>query len=757
MLILLGQNLSRYLIILILVLVLLSTSGTTIHALPAGEDVKQIPWHISALVVTYDNKKSLYIAEDNVVITGGKTRLEADYVEFSNVTKDAFAQGNVLLISGEDSISCNAMNINLETQTGTVNEGTIFIQKNNMYIRGQNIRKTGEFTYDAEKGSITSCTGDTPDWKITGKKVKVTIEGYGTARNTILWAKKMPVFYSPYLVFPVKTKRQTGLLLPRVSPSSDRKGFEYEQPLFIALSRNTDATVYVDYMEKRGVKTALEFRYILDSKSKGAVMFDYLEDDKKDDGTEATELYSFTTTPQRTNTDRFWLRLKQNQDLPDGFSAKLDIDVVSDADYLQEFKDGFTGYDATQDYFEKEFDRSLDEYDDTVRKNWFNLNKNWSVYTFNLDAYWYDDVVARRENSEDTTLQTLPAIQFDSARNRIWKSPIYFSLDSEFRSFYRKDTTSTLVKGQRTDMYPKLFYPTKFLKVLNFEPYLGLRHTTWHTTDFTDTNGNADDFRTREMYDTGAELSTKVIRIFSPENAFADKLKHEIIPALDWNFIPYISQDEFPYFDGIDRIEEQNLLTFSITQNFITRKTRIPEKGESKTDTLRHDASEPLKPETVYREIAWIKLSEGYDIKKERDNESKPFTDLRLESELRPHDFFSVDTDTTWSPYDSHFKIINIGSTLRDNRGDSLRTEYRYTTTLSETLYSRINIAFTDELKGFYSFEKNLKDQKTIETQAGLTIEKACWTLHLFFSDSSADKSFAFLVNLHGIGEFGTK
>ena len=79
------------------------------------ENPEEISWHISAMTVTFDQKKELYIAEDNVVITGGQTRLEADYVEFSNKTKDTFARGNVLLISGEDSISCNAMTLNLIT------------------------------------------------------------------------------------------------------------------------------------------------------------------------------------------------------------------------------------------------------------------------------------------------------------------------------------------------------------------------------------------------------------------------------------------------------------------------------------------------------------------------------------------------------------------------------------------------------------------------------------------------------------------
>ncbi len=705
------------------------------------QDPKTIPWHISALSVTYDNKRQLYIAEDNVVITGGKTRLEADYVEFSNKTKDAFAQGNVLLISGEDSISCNAMNINLVTEVGTINKGTIYIQRNNFYINGENIRKTGKFTYSADKGSITSCSGETPDWKITGKKVNVTVEGYGTAYNTVLWAKKMPAAYSPFLVFPVKTKRQTGLLFPRIS-SSERKGFEYEQPLFIAISRNTDATLYLDYMSDRGTKVGAEYRYVLDNESKGSVFFDFLEDDKIDDRTEKTELYSFNGTPQRTNTDRFWFRAKHDQALPNGFTAKLDIDVVSDADYLREFKDGFTGFKETDEHFAEEFGRDLGEYDSTVRKNWFNLRRQWGSYTFDFEALWYDNINARRQNTDDTTLQTLPAIQFDVSRKKIFETPVYYTLDSEFRSFYRKDTTATQVKGQRTNIYPKFYLPFRLGKSFNFEPSIGVRHTAWHTTDFTDSNGNSDDFRSREMYDLGADLSTKVFKIFDPQASFAEKIKHEIIPKLEWDYIPYISQSEFPSFDGIDRVAETNLLTWSVIQNFISRKTDQRKDGQE----VNH-----------YRNLAYVKLWQSFDIKKERDNQSKPFSNIALDAQLTPHDLFSLDTDLTWSPYDEHFKTMNIGGTLSDLRGDSLRSEYRFNSSSSESLFTRIDIALTDEYKTFYSFEKNLLTKKTIETNTGLTVAKSCWSLDLFYTETDSEQRITFLFNLYGIGEFGNK
>ena len=553
--------------------------------------------------------------------------------------------------------------------------------------------------------------------------------------------KKVPAVYTPFLVFPVKTDRQTGLLIPRLT-SSDRKGFEYNQPLFIALSRNTDATVYVDYMSDRGTKLGTEFRYVLDNKTKGSIFFDVLEDDKKDDGTINTESYSFSTTPQRTNSDRFWFRMKHDQDLPNDFTAKLDIDIVSDEDYLHEFKDGFTGYDETNKYFEKEFGRSLDEYDDNIRKNWLNINKTWSTYTFNVDALWYDNINARRQDIDDTTLQTLPGINFDASKQPIGPSKFFYSLDSEYRSFYRKDTTATLVKGQRADIYPKVYLPLKLGSFFNFEPSVGVRQTIWHTNEFTDINGSSESLRTRQMYDIGAELSTKLIKIFNPNFQFADKIKHEIIPNLEYSFTPYVSQNDLPSFDSLDSIEEQNILTWSLTNNFISRRQSMTPKGE---ETL------------TYRDLAYIKLSQSYDIKKRGDNESEPFSNITLDTELNPNNFVTFDMDLSWSPYDKHFKTLNIGNTLQDNRGDALRIEYRYATSISESLYSRIDISMTDELTAYYSIEKNLRENTTVETQAGFAINKSCWTFNLYLSESPSEQSITFLIKLHGIGEFGTK
>ncbi|HKL01272.1 MAG TPA: LPS assembly protein LptD [Desulfotignum sp.] len=721
----------------------------TAAAVDLPDDPKTISWHLSAMVVTYDEKRDLFIAEENVVITGGKTRLEADYVEFSNTTKDALAQGNVRLIAGGDVISCNAMQINLATQTGFIHKGTIFIQKNHFYIHGENIRKTGRVTYTAAKGSITSCDGDTPDWKITGKNVKVTIEGYGSASHATLWAKNMPALYAPFLTFPVKTKRQTGFLTPRVS-SSDRLGYVYEQPFFWAISPSTDATLYAGYLSNRGPKITGEYRYLSDTRSKGLWRLDFFPDDKTDDGTDATENYRFNTTPLRTETDRYWLRMKTDQALPNGFYAKLDLDIVSDADYLLEFKDGPTGYDDTNQMFQDQFGRDLDEYDDTVRKNSLIVDRTWSQHFLAGKAFWYDDVIARRGSTPDTTLQTLPGLEFDAVRQQIGTTDTYYAFHSQLTSFFRQDTVNTpaatradaKVNGQRLDLNPRFFYPMKLGKALAFQPFIGLRATAYHTDSFVDTSGDDDSFRFRTMVDLGGDLSTRLNRIFTVNSGFAEKIQHQVTPAVGYRFLPRVDQKDLPFFDTLDDIKEENRLTWSLLNRFTARKTVA---GPGKT------------VENRYHELGWIKLYQDYDIKNERDGDDadgRPWSDINLEARIFPFSFLSLNTELAWSPYSYDFSTFNIDATVTDKRGDAVTTAYRYTEDTAEYWYTRFKAQITPALSAYYSFELDLARDDTIETRTGIILKEACWAMGLEFKASDLDRRIALMITLKGIGDF---
>ncbi|MCJ7618269.1 MAG: LPS-assembly protein LptD, partial [Desulfobacterales bacterium] len=226
------------------------------------------PWHISADEINYDNKTDHYIAKHNVIITKEDRKLTADFVRFNYNTMEVLAVGHVIMTVGEDVLIGDRMEMDLKAEIGTIHNGTVFLKENHFYIKGNKIKKLGKNSYFVDKASLTSCDGENTPWKVTGRNLRVTLEGYGFVDHATLWAKKIPLLYTPFFVFPAKQKRQSGLLPPQIG-YSERKWEEYNQPFYWAIDESSDATFYLYHMGRRGDKVAFEYRYVLDNDSKG--------------------------------------------------------------------------------------------------------------------------------------------------------------------------------------------------------------------------------------------------------------------------------------------------------------------------------------------------------------------------------------------------------------------------------------------------------------------------------------------------------
>ncbi len=490
---LIGQCVSapRLFVLALLVVVALSVAPARGQDLGGGvdrlvKDDPQLPWQITADEISYDDRAQRYVATGNVRITKGDRRLTADEVRFNHRTMEAEAKGHVVLVAGGDMLFGDQVEIDLENQTGTITQGTIFLHENHFYIRGEKIEKLGEREYAIQKASISSCDGESPAWRITGRKLNVEIEGRGVVRHAALWARDVPVFYTPYLTFPATTERKSGLLMPEFG-TSDRKGNRLLVPFYWAINEQSDMTFYNDYMVERGNKMGGEFRYVTDPFTRGTAMYDYLNDDKIDDGKSTnSDDYGYPDDNfLRRNETRYWFRMKHDQGLPFGFRGRLDLDLVSDQDYLTEFRRGLTGFEETRDYFRNEFGRDLDDYNDPVRINQAVMTKNWHHSALTGGIIWLDDSTKQRADdlpSVDTTLQRLPFLVWDAAKQPLGSTGLLFNADTEWQSFYSDDNT----KGLRFDVHPRLYLPFSLGDYLYIEPSAGIRQTAWFIDRYQD-------------------------------------------------------------------------------------------------------------------------------------------------------------------------------------------------------------------------------------------------------------------------------
>jgi LPS-assembly protein len=734
----------------ILILLLIPVCGRTETDPELFRDDPNLPWHISADEIAYEEDLERYTAKGNVRISKGDKSITADEVRFDYKALRALAMGHVVMRAGEDVLTGTQIEVDLKNETGTIYEGAVFLKESHFYIKGNKIQKIDKETYTADQASISACDGEVPAWKITGKNLRVTLEGYAFVKHAALWAKSVPVLYSPFLFFPVKQKRQTGLLIPQVG-YSDRNGAEYEQPFYWAVNDSSDATFYSHYMAKRGIKLGAEYRYVLNERSKGTLMADFLNDNKTDDGTADSEDWGYDADDVlRPNSDRYWFRMKHDQTLPLGISAKLDIDIVSDQDYLREFRDGYSGFDETASYFSQNFGRPLADYSDPVRTSSLSLNKTWTNYSLNLSARWYDNVILRRQGDTDTTIQQLPLIQFTTLKQLIPKTPLYWKLNSEYAYFYRKDGT----KIHRADIYPRIYLPYQFKNYFTFEPSVGLRRTAWRLDE--DENFPAEKGpegeQTRKLYDIKLDLFSKLFKIYPGKEKTANGFKHTITPRIIYEYVDIQDKDEQPESDPSARIEKKNLITCSIT-NTLTQYPLFANNNDSLKPSEKD--IEPL--------FCRFKLEQSYDISESQENdpdgwrnqkEKQHVLPLYGELELRTA-FLSIQADAEWSFYDSEFHSRNIGISIEDRRGDRLFTEYRYTRDMNESLYADVRVKLSSTLSAYADYERNLDEETEIKSTLGMIYNAQCWSLDFSHTKESDDRRYALMISLYGLGGFG--
>jgi len=207
-----------------------------------------------------------------------------------------------------------------------------------------------------------------------------------------------------------------------------------------------------------------------------------------------------------------------------------------------------------------------------------------------------------------------------------------------------------------------------------------------------------------------------------------------------------------PLNDSINRIDGQNVVTYSITQTFTS-------KSEKKDEPDTEDLSK-----TTYNQFARFKLEQSYNIYEAREDkkvnwengkDQRPFSPIYAELEIIPKKYFWLEGDTEWCPYDNRILTGNVGVGIKDKRNDEFYVEYRYDRNNIESLYSEITLRITDALSLYNEYERNILDSRSIQISFGLLYEAQCWSLDVGFTREEDDNKVAALVNLYGLGSIG--
>ncbi|MDP8254173.1 MAG: LPS assembly protein LptD [Candidatus Alcyoniella australis] len=688
---------------------------------------------VSAEMITVDSENELYKAFGNVVLIYGEQILMAKMVSLDMCNSEAVAVGDVRLIDPEGEITAERVALNFERETGYLFSGRFIIRKEQAtyFIEGEQIEKIGPDRYLIHNGSYTTCQCEEDDelldWKIEGKDLDVTIDGYARIHDARFSYLDLPLFWTPYAVVPVKVTRQSGFLPPYLG-FSDRSGYFLELPFFWAISQRADATFYSEYLERRGFKPGIEYRWALSEGGKGQVNLDFIDD-------------------REYGARRWAMRGEQTQRITRTFNVRSKLLEVSDDQYIGDFSRDFSGL----------------RYDRYLRSNMI-VDKRWDRFSLNTDFQHYNDLTRADDSS---TWQRLPQVSFSAINRPIWKLPMLLRAGTVATNFYRNKISDEeklldpqkklfLSGGRRIEAVPEMLLPLHYRNWFQFVPTIAWRETLYHVPE------REELWLTRELWRTRTDLTTTLERVYDMDLQVMPALKHSIEPLLAYEFQPEpADQDELPVFDGSDRLSKRNAIIYGVTNRLWARLYLSKRKTFASLRLIQLRVWQEYDIEETRRELLET-------VEDQEPDERRPLSDVMSQLEVK----FSLGRflnkiyilqDLNYGVYDQWLTRYNVLGGFETVGRSGAVLEYRYRRgpdgkASIESLGGNTRLNLAESFSLTYATKYNFLDDQFIENIYGVEFHslQRCWNFTLLIEDKSNPRELVtrFIIDLTGLIEF---
>jgi LPS-assembly protein len=531
----------------------------------------------------------------------------------------------------------------------------------------------------------------------------------GTATGASLAFKGVPFFYWPYFTYPVTDDRRSGLLFPKIG-SSDKRGFEYSQPIYWNIRPNMDATFVPRYMEDRGTQLGTEYRF-LTQKNAGVFWGDFLPDDDKYDE------------------DRWQYELETESYLPFGWRGRIDAAGVSDDQYFEDMSSSLG--ETSQVALSRE---GIVEYYDTT----------WSAF---IKVQDYQTVDPFLTDDDDPYMQA-PQVSLDG----MWYGGLLganYGFESESVYFTKDDS----VKGLRTNIRPVISRPFRY-GGLYMVPEAAFDYTVYDLEDQpTDQSSNPDRAAPILTLDTGA--------VFERLSGSKQQSIVTFEPRALYTYIPERNQDDLPVFDtiladfnliqlfepnryiGYDRLGDANQFAIGITSRVLDANTGREKLTATIGQERLVESSEVILPgeepsnsrKSNYIAEIGVHLSPKWSA----------VAEYQLDAEERETE--KASTRLRFMP--GPMKAINLG--------------YRYT---RESL-EQTDVSFAWPLGKHWNalgrYNYSIEDSEVLDEYLGIEYSSCCWGIRMLgrrsVERSSGDQSESISVQfvLKGLAGFGSQ
>jgi LPS-assembly protein len=641
------------------------------------------------------SNQTVYHLSGDVKLQRADQQLQADSVDYNNVSTDYDARGNVRYQEAGQLLAASHMQGNTEASRGIADD----VRYQMLDARGNGVARQGHLL-DAQHSRYTMATYSTCDvghhlWEFRAKSITIDKDtGVGVARGATMRVGNVPFLYLPYFSFPTDDRRKSGFLYPTIGNTS-RSGFEVSTPYYLNLAPNYDATLDPRIYSDRGAMLAGEFRYLVPG-SNGQVNVEYVPNDHgESDGLADTK-----------GDSRYLVNLSDRTQLWEGWQLVGSYNHASDSSYLYDYGNALS-HAAVY----------------TLGSNaaivgggkWWNASFGGTIYQ-NVNPFVTDRVLPYDQ---------LPYARFsmDVPLSR-W---LEFGMDSSAVAFRK----TGFVEGKREDLYPYL--AADFGSSAWFvRPKLAYRYTAYQLDSGYDRYGYSGLLGSGRVSPFTQQSPSRALPIVSVDSGlvfdrsislFGNSYTQTLEPRLYYLYVPYRNQNDLPLFDT-------SLMSFDYWQLFSPNQFSGADRQMDANNATAALTTRLLDDEGVERVSASFGQIHYFSPQRVIGTDwVRSAYVAQLDVQLS--DRWRLASSYQWSPNTRLTDMAALELQRRLGTDGIFNFSYRYRRGLLEQYSASAVYPLSERWRLVGSWTYSVKDRETVEALAGVEYDSCCVSLRL--------------------------
>lgn len=497
------------------------------------------------------------LLEGDVQISQGYRQIRSNRATVDQIARQVDLEGDVRFREPGILLMGDSAEIDIDSKEVEFENATYVLHENAVRGSADTLTRTQDGIIVINDSTYSTCAPDDDAWQLVTNEIAIDQNsGFATVKNAQLRVKGVPVFYVPYVKFPVDDRRSSGLLFPNIETGSEN-GFDFAQPIYWNIAPNYDATITPRYIQKRGASVAAEFRH-LNQWSYTEISGGYLTNDKG--GDDEDDIDPLTGQPRHLGEDRHLYQISHSGGINRPWSTFLDLNYASDEDYIRDLGN-LSQADISQTHLQR-------------RASIGYQTKHWN-YRLRTQDYQ----VITRGLADQYSLE--PEVSIDGYYR--FKNSLVLELKNRYSIF--DHSNPNLVTGSRNRLDYSLSWDKRWTWGY-IKPQANFKHISYSLDAGNNmTLADSDPSISVPVYSVDAGIfferdfnwltnfqQTLEPRLFYVKSNFEDQ---SALPDFDTSaFTPSYSQlFSDTRFSGGDRIADNDRLTIGLTSRFINKTT----------------------------------------------------------------------------------------------------------------------------------------------------------------------------------------